>query len=410
VRIWTVAAVAGCLAGVAIPAIPGFFAVPARSAPADVRLVTSIATTARKARGAEELIDFTVTVRSIGGGAQGVGVDAGIEPAGTWVAPPGGCRTRDHGARLRCELGDVSGRKDLDLAARLPASTGPSAPPVLVTVTTTSSAMAESTTEPQAAGSSASASASMAPSAVPFTAPSKVPRSSASAPCPAAPPSVVPRPVAPRPAGSRPATAHQTGPSRRPRRPHPVPRAAVPRPAVPSIPAIPVPAAPPTAPGPSVPGPSVPGPSVPGPSVPGPSAPALAPMPSLPGEPPAASGDAAGPGAVRPAPSSSPPDLSLVLPDLAGPAPSGAASPSGEDPASIDPPQMSIVRADPVAGSRRAWVTVLAITIVFETAVLWLAACLSLWRRRAALTRAASSGLTGWWPRSVRRALAVLRR
>jgi hypothetical protein len=110
------------------------------------------------------------------------------------------------------------------------------------------------------------------------------------------------------------------------------------------------------------------------------------------------------PGAIRPAPSaSSPPDLSLVLPDLAGPSP-GAASPGGQDPATIDPPQMSIVRADPVAGSKRAWVTVLGITIVFEAAVLWLAACLSLWRRRASLTRAASGGLTGW-PRSLRRAL-----
>jgi hypothetical protein len=62
------------------------------------------------------------------------------------------------------------------------------------------------------------------------------------------------------------------------------------------------------------------------------------------------------------------------------------------------------VRADPVAGSRRAWVMVLGITIVFETAVLWLAACLSLWRRRATLTRAASSGLPGWL-RSLRGAL-----
>jgi hypothetical protein len=70
----------------------------------------------------------------------------------------------------------------------------------------------------------------------------------------------------------------------------------------------------------------------------------------------------------------------------------------------IDPPQLSIVRAEPVAGSRRAWVTVLAITIVFETAVLWLAACLTLWRRRATPTHAPSGGLTAWL-RSVLRAV-----
>jgi hypothetical protein len=115
---------------------------------------------------------------------------------------------------------------------------------------------------------------------------------------------------------------------------------------------------------------------------------------------------------VQPAPSSSlpsnpsaPSDLSLVLPELAGgPSPPAAESQAGKDPSSIDPPQLSLVRADPVAGSRRAWVTVLGITIVFETAVLWLAACLSLWRRRATLTHAASSGLSAWL-RSVRRAV-----
>jgi hypothetical protein len=108
---------------------------------------------------------------------------------------------------------------------------------------------------------------------------------------------------------------------------------------------------------------------------------------------------------VPPAPSSAnPSDLSLVLPDLAGTSSPGAESQSGKDPSSIDPPQMSIVRTDPVAGSRRAWVTVLGITIVFETAVLWLAACLSLWRRRTTLAQAASSGLSRW-PRSVRHAL-----
>jgi hypothetical protein len=396
------AIVFGCTAGVALPA---FFAFPARSAPADVRLVTSIATTARKARGAMELIEFTVTVRSIGGSSHGVGVDAGIEPAAMWVAAPIGCRSREHDERLRCELGDVSGRTDLDLAARVPAATGASALPVLMTVTTTSSATTESTitspsvpatAQPEGAESPAaesSASASIAPSAVPFAAPSTRPRPSASASPPAASPPAASRPVAPRPAGSRPATDHPAaagrpgrqhgrppGPSRLPGRLH----AAAPEPpAVPSVPSVLVPSVAP----------------------PVPAVPPPAPMPSLPPVPPAASGEAPVPGANPPAPSSAnPSDLSLVLPDLADTSSPGAESQSGKDPSSIDPPQMSIVRTDPVAGSRRAWVTVLGITIVFETAVLWLAACLSLWRRRTTLAQAASSGLSRW-PRSVRHAL-----
>ncbi len=93
-----------------------------------------------------------------------------------------------------------------------------------------------------------------------------------------------------------------------------------------------------------------------------------------------------------------------MLPGLDGTPPPGAELQASRDPSAIDPPQLSIVRADPVAGSRRAWATVLGITIVFEVAVLWIAASLSLWRRRATLTQAASNGLTAWI-RSVRRAL-----
>jgi hypothetical protein len=70
----------------------------------------------------------------------------------------------------------------------------------------------------------------------------------------------------------------------------------------------------------------------------------------------------------------------------------------------MDPPQMSIVQADPVPGSRRAWVTVLGITIVFETAVLWIAACLGLWRRRMTITQPTSYGPAGRM-RSLRRRL-----
>jgi hypothetical protein len=364
VRIGAAAAVAGCAAGVALPVL---FAFPARSAPADVRLVTSIATTARTAVGAAELIDFTVTVRSIGGSAHGVGVDAGIEPAATWVAVPSICRTRHLGARLRCELGDVSGRTALDLAARVPVSPGRTAPPVLVTVTTTASGTTSSATTEAAIA--APAAAPSAPSARP-----RRPSTSAA------------RPAVPRPAASHSARAHPaaTGrPGRRgatwqPRRPPAAPEPT----AAPAVPPAPVPP-------------------------PAPAVPPAAPMPSLPPAPPAASGDAAAPDAARPAPSpSDPSDLSLVLPELAGGTspPPAAELQAGKDPSSIDPPQLSIVRADPVAGSRRAWVTVLAITIVFETAVLWLAACLALWRRRATLTHAASSGLSAWL-RSVRRAV-----
>jgi hypothetical protein len=89
-------------------------------------------------------------------------------------------------------------------------------------------------------------------------------------------------------------------------------------------------------------------------------------------------------------------DLSLVLPNVgAGPRQRPTAPRPSAIPSTLDPPQMSIVRADPVAGSRRAWVTVLGITIVFETAVLWIAACLSLWRRRMTGTRVAASAGTG---------------
>jgi hypothetical protein len=123
----------------------------------------------------------------------------------------------------------------------------------------------------------------------------------------------------------------------------------------------------------------------------------------MPSAPPVAPGDASAPDpAQTPDPASS--DLSLVLPGLDGTSPPGTELQSSRDPSAVDPPQVSTVRADPVAGSRRAWVTVLGITIVFETAVLWVAACLSLWRRRVALTQAASSGLTSG-VRSVRRVL-----
>jgi hypothetical protein len=62
-----------------------------------------------------------------------------------------------------------------------------------------------------------------------------------------------------------------------------------------------------------------------------------------------------------------------------------------------------MIRAEPVAGTRRAWVTVLAVTIVFEVAVLWLAACLSLWRNRRALARAVGDAVGGGGARGARR-------
>ncbi|HZB30881.1 MAG TPA: hypothetical protein VE465_12025 [Streptosporangiaceae bacterium] len=344
-RIGAAVTVVGCAAGVALPAL---FARPAWSAPKDLRLVTTIVTTARTVVGDAEFIDFTVTVRAIGGSARGVGVTAAIEPAATWVAVPSICRTGRNGGRLRCALGDVSGRTDLDLAARVPRPPGPTAPPVLVTVTTTSSATAETTVAAPSATSSA-----------------RSPRSPVSAA----------RPPGSRRGASHSAGAHQPKAAGRPGRPGHRGDAPLRPGRPPAVPEPPVALEPPAVP------------------------PPVAPLPSVAPPPPPASGDAAAPGAAWPSPS----DPALVLPE-AGTSPPAAGPQAGQDPSMIDPPQLSIVRAEPVAGSRRAWVTVLAITIVFETAVLWLAACLTLWRRRATPTHAPSGGLTAWL-RSVLRAV-----
>ncbi|HEU5155958.1 MAG TPA: hypothetical protein VFU43_03110 [Streptosporangiaceae bacterium] len=353
----------GSAASVALPAL----SFPARNAhaAADVRLVTTIATTARKVFGTKELIDFTVTVRALGGSARGVAVDAGIGPDGVWVAAPDNCVVHGRGERLRCELGDVSGQAELDLVARVRHPLGASAPPTLVTVTTTSSA--------------ATGSISASPSVPVTTSPTDVPRSRR----PKAP-AAAPRPSAspPRPAPRRPA-AHRPPAPRPSRRADPNWEARRPPAAPPPVPEVPAPAAPPAVPPGGVP---------PGPPAPGAE-------PTTLGAPPSPSPPSVAPDAS--------PDLSLVLPNVDGGSPPAAELQASKDPTAIDPAQLSIVRADPVAGSRRAWVTVLGITIVFEVAVLWLAACLSLWRRRTTLAQAASTGLTAWVRASGRRARHV---
>jgi hypothetical protein len=396
VRIGEAAAaiVFGCVTGAVLPAFP------VRSVHADdVRLIASVVPTGRQATGAGELIGYTVTVRALGGTAHGVSVEAMAGLAATWIVAPAGCRVNGDGGRLRCDLGDLSGRVDLDLVAHVPAATEPS-----VTVTTASGTPTETITSsatatppagprPESPSPTTFPRPSMTPSVVPLTAP----RPAASTLLPSTLLPSAPRPSAPRLAPPRSAPPRSTAVPASPR----LGRRAVPGRAGGRRPAASVPRMePPRHAAPAPMAPNAPAdPDAPS-GLDAPAAPSeRVPEPILPPSPPTAAGSDAG---RTPDPETS--DLSLWLPTLEATSPPGATLQSSKDANAVDPPQFSIVRADPVAGSRRAWVTVLGVTIVFETAVLWVAACLSLWRRRLALTRAASHGLATW-PRSLRRRL-----
>jgi hypothetical protein len=71
-------------------------------------------------------------------------------------------------------------------------------------------------------------------------------------------------------------------------------------------------------------------------------------------------------------------------------------------------PPMSLTTAPEVPEGQEPWARALAVVVVAEAAVLWLAASLSLWRRRLLLGRAAGNGVHNI--RLVRPAAALLRR
>ncbi|HEX6469442.1 MAG TPA: hypothetical protein VF069_10125 [Streptosporangiaceae bacterium] len=398
-----------------LPAAP----VRPAAAAADVRLVTSIAITARRLPGGDELVGYAVTVRAVGGVAHGTSVEASIGPPAVWIAASGGCRVDGRGARVRCAPGDVPDRTRLWFTARIPApaatDAAPPAPAAIVVVTGGSNVPVGSVTTPPGTPPGGGV-----PPRLPTPSPVRTPSPDAPSWSTASPPAAWPSgaPVPPAPEGPSPDAVPPAGwPPRSAPRSEPFPPASIPasRPGhragtgrqggqtAPWSPAAPAPE-PPSDPVASGGPPADPGPG-PALSQPPPAAPPWA-QPPAPDLPPAAPDPR--PPDVRP-PDVGPRDLSLQLPSV-GPPPSrqGPVPQVSADPNTVDPPQMSIVQADPVAGSRRAWVTVLGVTIVFEAAILWLAACFSLWRRRMAPAEVeVVSGVSPGRLRSARRALAA---
>jgi hypothetical protein len=106
---------------------------------------------------------------------------------------------------------------------------------------------------------------------------------------------------------------------------------------------------------------------------------------------------------ITPAPLA--PKLPFVLPEAAS-AMDGPQDAAGAQPEDTSP--LSLTTVPQLSDGQQSWARALAVVVVAEAAVLWLAASLGLWRRRLLLSQAVGNGIRN--ARLLRPAAALLRR